>query len=643
MKHIVVGTAGHIDHGKSALVEALTGIDPDRLKEEKDRGITIDLGFARYRHENTELAFIDVPGHERFVRNMLAGASGIDGVLLVIAADESVMPQTCEHLDICRLLGVRTGIVVLTKADLVDDDTLELVRLETQELVSGTFLDRAPILPVSSRTGHGLTALRQALTSLAEGGAGRQETGVPRIPIDRAFTLRGFGTIVTGTQVSGRIDEDTELLLLPADRRVKVRGVQVHGEMRSVSCAGQRVAINLSGIDVDELRRGDTLTTAGGLFVTSRLDSRVALLQSARSLRHGARVRFHQGTAEVMARVALGATCSDSDSDDDVACFPATLAPGSSAFVRLHLERAVPLTRNDRFVLRTYSPSITIAGGIVLDPSPPSGQLRSERGQRRLQQLNARDEDAIATIVADTEGQGVTPDQLIPRMGLTRSEVERIVEQLVEKKIVVRVTDRLVSSGNVCAAMEKLREAVKAFHEAHPLEPGIPREEARERLGPFAGGDLFLYALGVLVDRGQLIADRHLALATYKIRLSDEESTIKSQLSEVFSESGLMPPDVLQWAADKCVAEAVVDRMVTLLVRGGTLERVAALVFHRPALDQLKLDIVRLKEGRDHPVRLDVATFKERFGVTRKYAIPLLEYLDRSRVTRRIGRDRLIV
>ena len=302
----MVGTAGHIDHGKSTLVQALTGVDPDRLQEEKARGITIDLGFAPYRHDNTQLAFVDVPGHERFVRNMLAGASGIDCVLLVIAADESVMPQTREHFDICRLLGVGAGLVALTKADLVDEETLELVRLETRELIAGSFLDGAPLVPVSARTGMGLDDVRRELAALAGGVSGRRDGGIPRLPIDRAFTVRGFGTVVTGTQASGVIEGEGELTLLPAGRRVKVRGLQVHGELRPRSLAGQRVAVNLAGIGVDELQRGDTLTAAEGLCAARRFDGRVTLLDGARPLKYGARVRFHQGTSEVMGRLAIG-------------------------------------------------------------------------------------------------------------------------------------------------------------------------------------------------------------------------------------------------------------------------------------------------------------------------------------------------
>ena len=576
--------------------------------------------------------------------SMFRGTSvscGIDGVLMVIAADESVMPQTREHLDICRLLGVAGGIVALTKTDLVDDETVELVRLETQELVAGSFLEGAPVVQVSARSGAGLSGLRDALARLARTVVGRRDDGVPRIPIDRAFTVKGFGTVVTGTQVSGRIERETELVLLPSDRRVKVRGVQVHGEVQAGSRAGQRVAINLSGVEVEELRRGDTLTTPGGMRATSRLDSRITLLRGARELKYGARVRFHQGTTEVMARVALGGACDEPSAGMPV--FPSTLDPGASAFARLHLERPTAVTRGDRFVLRTYSPALTIAGGVVLDPSPPRGRLRSGLGRARLRRLDRGDEEAAATMVADAGGHGVTPRELVPRVGLPLEAVTRVVQQLADDEVIAQVGERLVSAERVADAKEALVAAVSAYHRSHPLEPGLPREEARERLARISGADLFQHAVNRLAEGGTLVADRYLALSSHRVVLSDDEATVKARLATQFRNSGLTPPDAARWAAAEGVSKAMVDRMVTLLVREGDLERVDTLLFHRETLDRLKADVTALKKGRDEPVRLDVADFKARFGISRKYAIPLLEYLDGVRVTRRVGKDRVVV
>lgn len=652
VKHLVVGTAGHIDHGKSTLVEALTGIDPDRLQEEKARGITIDLGFAPYRHGDTQLAFVDVPGHERFVRNMLAGASGIDCVLLVIAADESVMPQTREHFDICRLLGVGGGLVALTKADLVDDETLELVRLETRELVAGSFLDGAPLVPVSARTGVGLDNVRRELAALAEGVAGRRAGGIPRLPVDRAFTVKGFGTVVTGTQASGVIEGQGELTLLPTGRQVKVRGLQVHGELRSRSLAGQRVAVNLAGIGVDELQRGDTLTTAQGLCAAHRFDGRVTLLDGARPLKYGARVRFHQGTSEVMGRLAIGAARPTAGGGMETAvkegaapAFPGVLQPGGSAFARLHLEQPVALTRGDRFVLRAYSPMITIGGGIVLDPAPPAGRLRSAAGFERLRRLDTLDDDeaAVLTMVEGAAGEGLTLGSLAPRVGRTVTEVRRVAAALAERGAVVDVGERLVAAAPVEAAREAVLAMVAAYHEEHPLEPGLPREEARERLAKRGGPALFDHVASCLTAEGKLGAGRHLTLSTHRIVLTEDETRVKTELADLLRRERLSPPDPLAWAQERGVGRELADRMLRLLLRDGTLERLDTLVFHRDALDRLRADVVQLREGAGEPVRIDVAWFKQRFGITRKFAIPLLEYLDRVRVTRRMGRDRIVI
>ena len=654
MKHLVVGTAGHIDHGKSALVRALTGVDPDRLREEKARGITIDLGFARYREGSTGLAFVDVPGHERFVRNMLAGVSGIDCVVLVVAADESVMPQTREHFDICRLLDVTGGVVALTKADLVDDETIELVRLEVSELVAGSFLEGAPMIPVSSRTGDGLDRLRRALAELAAGASGRRDDGIPRLPIDRAFSMKGFGTVVTGTLVSGRIARDADLVLLPGAGRVKVRGLEVHGEAQPSAHAGQRAAINLAGIGVDDLRRGDTLTLAGGLLATRRIDARVSLLDDARPLRYGARVRFHQGTTEVMARIALGALRSPEEAGGDAGAdgppaFPGSLDPGGSAFSRLHLERPAALTRGDRFVLRAYSPPLTIGGGVVLDPDPPRGRLRSAAGARRLRRLDRMDADgvrlAIELRVDEAEGAGVTAEDLAPRVGLTPAAVREVAAELVGAGAVTAAAGRFFATERVASARARLLDAVAACHRKAPLEPGLPRENARSILHPHAGPELFDHVTETLATDGVLVAGRHLALSSHRVVLSDEESALKDGLAARFRDDGLAPPDVASLPGLLDAEAEAVDRMMALLMREGLLERAGPLVFHREVLDGVRTEVAALKAAAPagESARVDIAWFKSRFGITRKYAIPLLEYLDRERITRRVGTGRIVV
>ncbi len=654
MKHLVVGTAGHIDHGKSALVRALTGVDPDRLREEKARGITIDLGFARYREGVTHLAFVDVPGHERFVRNMLAGVSGIDCVVLVVAADESVMPQTREHFDICRLLEVAGGVVALTKADLVNDEMIELVRLEVNELVAGSFLEEAPIVPVSSRTGEGLDNLRRALAELADGALGRHDDGIPRLPIDRAFTMKGFGTVVTGTLVSGRIEREADLVILPGARRVKVRGLEVHGEAQPSAHAGQRSAINLAGVGVDDLRRGDTLTGAGVLLATQRIDVRVSLLDGARPLRYGARVRFHQGTTEVMARVALGAVRSSGDADaagnmDGAPFFPGMLEPGGTAFARLHLERPAALTRGDRFVLRAYSPPLTIGGGVVLDPDPPRGRLRSAAGARRLRRLDRLDTDgarvAVEARVDEAVGAGVTAEDLAPRVGLATSAVTKVTARLVAAGVVTVTDNRFFATERVRLARAALLDAVSAYHQKEPLEPGLPREKARASLDMLAGPELFHHVTEALAVEGVLVTGRHLALASHRVVLSEVESLLKDRLAARLRDGGLSPPDVASLPALLGAEAEAIDRMVALLIREGLVERLETLLFHQEVLDGVRAEMAALKEAvpAGESARVDIAWFKARFGITRKYAIPLLEYLDRARITRRVGTGRIVV
>ena len=643
MRDVVIGTAGHVDHGKSALVQALTGTDPDRLQEEKARGITIDLGFAFYRQGDATIAFVDVPGHERFVRNMIAGASGIDAVLLVVAADESVMPQTREHFDICRLLHVDRGVVALSKCDLVDAEMLELVKLETQELLAGSGLAAAPVVPVSARSGAGLEQLRAALAAAAAAPP-RTVDGPVRLPVDRAFTVRGVGTVVTGTLAAGEVRADMELEVLPAGRRVKVRGVQVHGSKRDAAGAGRRVAVNLHGIDVDELRRGDTLAARGSFDTTRRFDAAVALLPGAPPLRHGARVRCHHGTAEAMARIALSAAIGAADGAEDAA-FLTALQPGGDAFARVRVEAPLALTRGDRFVLRAYSPPVTIAGGEVLDPLPPRGRFRSPRGVARLRRLAAGGSVAgsLLVMVEEGGGQGVPRESLARRLGVTPAALDRTVAGMEAGERAAAVGNRLVAPAALRVAQAELLALIARHHEAHPLAPGLPREEARERLRRRAAPAVLDHVVDGLVAAGAIVATGHLALAERRIELSAEETRVRDGLAELYRTAGLVSPDTGQAAAAVGAPPEQAARMLELLVRGGALVKVEALVFHKECLDGLAAEVAKLKAQADGPLRIDVGTFKERFGVSRKYALPLLGYLDRMRITRRVGNERLVL
>ena len=646
-RHVVVGTAGHIDHGKSALVHALTGTDPDRLKEEKLRGITIDLGFAHLDEGETKLAFVDVPGHERFVKNMLAGASGIDGVLLVVAADESVMPQTREHFDICRLLGVTTGVVALTKVDLVDADTVELVQLETAELVAGSFLEGAAVVPVSARTGEGIAEVRSALLEMADRAHTRSPRGAIRLPVDRAFSVKGFGTVVTGTLVSGRVAVDATLAVLPSGRDVKVRGLQVHGAAQSVAVAGQRVAANLSGVDVSQIARGDTVATPGCFEATRRVDAVLDLLRSAHRLRHGARVRFHQGTSEVLGRVVLGPGFAETGG---VADAPGELAPGDRGFVRLRLERPAVLTRGDRFILRAYSPPLTIGGGQVLDPQPPRGGIRTAAARRRLERLLdgvvgevqvVRDQ-AFGELVRERGIAGLPVAALVTRAGVPPELVDDLTARLVASAAVRRIGDLIVDAAAFTEVSDRLVDLVTTFHASHPLSEGLPREEARERLFRHGAPAVFEAVLEQLVGDDRLRARDYLALTSHQVTLSPEETHASEAVQALLINAGLRPPAAVAIRELLACESAVLDRVLKLLVRQKRVVRVGALVFDSGALDTLRQDVLSLKTSAGAGT-IDVSTFKDRYGISRKFAIPLLEYLDRERVTRRVGQQRIVL
>ena len=636
---IVIGTAGHIDHGKSTLVRALTGTDPDRLKEEKARGITIDLGFAHFKSEGINFAFVDVPGHERFVKNMLAGAGGVDLVMMVVAADESVMPQTREHFQICRLLQVPAGLIVLTKTDVAGPEMTEIAALESRELVKNSFLQDAPIVPVSSKTGDGLELLIATLRGLAATVQGRRTDGVVRMPIDRVFTMKGFGTVVTGTLVSGTLREEQDLVTLPGGLRVKVRGLQVHGRSESAAGAGRRVAVNVGGADVTDLRRGDTLCEPDAVTVTRRLDVTVDLLDDARPLKHGTRVRFHQGTSEVLGRVALagrGGTGAISE-----------LAPGASAFARLRLESPAAVTRGDRFILRAYSPTITIGGGRVLDPDPPRGPIRTAQALDRLQRLEGDPRAVIGTFIEERGASGLPRRALVSRGGLAPGEAASIIDRLIAERAegadgqVFAVEDLLVARNVLDALSARLLSELDSHHRTQPLSAGLPREEARDRLFGHGSPAVFEAVISQLTAAGRIVARDRLALAGHQVSLSPEEAQAHSRLERIFQEARLAPPDLAAAATAAGASKDVADRVLKLLLRGRSIVKVDTLYFHASVLDQLKADVRALKSQPN--ARVDVSSFKERYGISRKYAIPLLEFLDRERVTKRVGDARIVL
>jgi selenocysteine-specific elongation factor len=632
VKHIIVGTAGHIDHGKSALVEALTGTNPDRLEEEKRRGITIDLGFAFLQLPGVRLGLVDVPGHERFVRNMLAGVGGIDLVLLVVAADESIKPQTREHFDICRLLGIPRGIIAITKSDLVDADVLGLVRLEIEEFVRGSFLERAPIAAVSARTGAGLDELRQQLVSLGESVPVKDATQHFRLPIDRAFAMKGFGTVVTGTLISGAVKAEDEVELLPSHKMLRVRGLHSGGERIARAVAGQRTALNLTGIEREEIERGMVLVPARVFDTTERLDARITLLRSAKPLKNRARVHFHQGTAEAIAEVVLLNDASQ-------------LAAGESAFAQLRLDKPVLVLPGDRFILRQFSPVVTIGGGTVFDARAPRHKRKDPLVASFLEIWERGRHQEILDALVEATPRGLTFAEIVARTGWTDTEARVATQKLaVEKRVRILVTEPLlvVSAQMVAHSAAAIRKAVEAFHRANPLVPGIPKQELRARAGD-ARIEIFEAALGDLVKaRALAITGDLVRQAGREIELSSEEARAKELIEREFARAGLTVPELANVLAKLPVDAPRAQKILQILLREKVLVKIANdLVFHRSALARLQEMLANYRKERGE--RLPITAFKELTGVTRKYAIPLLEHLDREHVTRRVGDERVIL
>ena len=651
MKSIIVGTAGHIDHGKTALVKALTGIDADRLEEEKRRGITIDLGFAHMdlpvskdettNGETLRLGFVDVPGHERFVRNMLAGVGGIDLVLLVIAADEAIKPQTREHFDILQLLGVRRGITVLTKSDAVDAETLGVVRLEVEEFLRGTFLDKpSAIVAVSSLTGAGLDELKRAMVVAATEVQPRDSKAIARLPIDRVFTMKGFGTVVTGTLVAGTIRREDELEVFPTGRRVRVRGAQVHGQMADSAVAGQRTALNLAGASTEDLSRGMTLAPPGMFEATRLADLRLQLLPSApRGLKNRARVHFHSHTMESVAEVALyeGKEPPPPPAKNARSGRP-QIQPGQEAFARLKLPEAALLLPGDRFILRQFSPVVTIGGGVVLDAAP----MRRMPGLADFLKLLAggNAEPILRARIARRQQDGIPMSRLVAETGWTQSFVEAKLEQAVKEGQVVRIGELLLHSPALEALKLSIVGSVEDFHKKNPLVGGIAKEQLREQAG--ASVEVLDAALSMLVRGKKLeVAGELVRLPGHGVVMKDEEAESMQIIEQAFGSAGLKVPALHEVIAGLKVDKARAQKIVTLLLRDKVLIKVSnELVFHRSALEQLRRELMAYKAKSP---RIDVAKFKELTGVSRKYAIPLLEYLDRERVTKRVGDQREIL
>lgn len=638
MSSIVIGTAGHIDHGKSSLVQALTGKNPDRLPEEKRRGITIDLGFADLELDDLRVGFVDVPGHERFVKNMLAGAHGIDAVALVIAADEGVMPQTREHFDICRLLGVVHGLIVITKTDLVEEEMLSLVRADAAELVAGSFLENAPVIAVSAKTGAGLEELRATLRQVAAETPARSADFVTRLPIDRVFTMKGFGAVVTGTLVSGQISEGDELELLPAGARVRVRGVQVHGAAVRSALAGQRTAVNLAGVELSAIERGMVLAEVGRLATTQILDVQLTVLDSApRALRTRARVRVHIGSAEVLGRVR-------------VLNLPGEIAPGESGFAQLRLETRVVALHGERFIIRSYSPAITIAGGVVLDPLAAKHRGRELATiDERLQELMRPERSRkLAAFVLAAGDQGMTLEQLIARTGLKDAVLSAAANEVERDGTIAHASAVFISTANFEELAKAVVAEVKLHHKRDPLSRGLARELLRERFFSHSAPEVFRAVMNQLESKGAVVTEKDLVrLSEHTVDLSTADTTLRDKLTAIYQAAQLQPPTLDQALESAGVTPAErphARKILQMLLDNGTLVRAQADLFlHVSAIDRLRALLQDFASQHEPERLIDVPQFKTLAGVSRKYAIPLLEYLDSERITRRAGDKRIIL
>lgn len=631
MKHVVIGTAGHIDHGKTSLVKALTGTDTDRLKEEKERGITIELGFAELTLDNIHAGIVDVPGHERFVKNMLAGVGGIDLVMLIIAADEGVMPQTREHLSICRLLGIKTGLVVLTKTDLVEPEWVELVTDDIQDFVKGTFLEEKPIVPVSAHTGDGLENLEKTLHEIANQTPAKSETGIFRIPIDRVFTMRGFGVVITGTLFSGSVAVGEQVEVYPKALQARVRGLQVHGEPVEKSTAGLRTAVNLQGLERTEVFRGDIIGHRGELKTTYMLDVHLEHLADApRPLKTRNRIRFHAGTAEIMGRISLIGR--------DV------LEPGDSTFAQIRLEEPIVVLPRDRFVIRSYSPIITIGGGEILDIMPRKHRRLRSSSIDHLKSLYQGDEtERLLILLRDSRLNGVELEDITGRLTLKPSDIQKTIQELSahgEVQIIDQANFFSMTTSHFNTAQNDILSFLSDYHAENPLRTGAPREEVRGKSGGI-NEKIFAAALKHLSESNEIVENGAiLRLASHSVEIDETLGEVKTKLETIFKNAHFQPPSVDDaFSLNGGKGNSNQNALQILIDEGALLRLKDNIIYHENALSEAEKF---LREHLSQNNEITAAEFRDLLGITRKHAIPLLEYFDTARITLRVGDKRVI-
>ena len=631
MKYIILGTAGHIDHGKSTLVKALTGTDPDRLKEEKERGITLDLGFASLDLAGgNRLGIVDVPGHEGLIRNMLAGVGGIDLVMLVIAADEGIMPQTREHLAICDLLQVKKGLVALTKTDMVDKDWLALVQDEVREFVKGTFLEKAPIVPVSSKTGENLPVLVQELTKLSGEVTPKSSNGILRLPIDRVFTMKGFGTVITGTLLSGTISVEQEVEILPKGIKTKVRGIQSHNQAAQRSIAGQRTAVNLQGVEKEQLSRGDIITSAGLFTPTKTIDAKLDLLKQApRGLKTGSRVRFYNTTQEAIGRITILGTN--------------TLAPGEDAFVQLRFDHPVIVQHGDRFILRFYSPMETLGGGMVLNPRPRRHKQKTM--QDSLKNLAVLEqgttEERLALFINGNGLAGMEEAVIAGTIAADKQDIATALASLAQKKIVLRIDNLYVHAAQLGTLETKALDLIKQFHKDNPLKPGLDKEELKGMLRMRVSAKVLNTAVDGLVKKKQIEADgSKLKLPGFKAARGAVQDEVKNKIVEAIKKGGTQPPVREELPALFGISDKDAKDLLKLLADEGRTIRINdSLHIDRDIVEKIKADLKKHLEAKKE---ITMAEFRDLAQTSRKFAVPLMEYFDSQKLTQRVGDKRVL-
>jgi len=631
VKQIILGTAGHIDHGKTALIKALTGIDTDRLKEENLRGITIELGFAHLKlPSGLTIGIVDVPGHERFVKNMVSGATGIDLVALIIAADEGVMPQTREHLEICSLLSIKHGLVIITKIDLVDKEWLTLVRDDVSSFLTGTFLQDAPMVEVSSQTGEGIEELVVTLDELTKKISERDPGNFFRLPIDRAFTMRGFGTVVTGTTVSGHIDVGSEVTIYPKGIRSKVRGIQVHHQNMPSVKAGVRTAINLQGLEKEAIVRGDVVAEKDSLKPTYLVDAVLEYLDGApKKLQNRTKVRFHCGTSEIIATVIL----MDRDS----------LSPGDRCLAQFRLERPTVVLSKDRFVIRSYSPIRTIGGGYILNPLPSRKRRFSKDALEELTVLDTGSDQAIVEQhIKGSRLQGLSKTELSFLTNLGKKDVGEITDRLLSNHVIFEsdMENKIfIHAEFYNKAKEEIVAILGDYHRRFPLKKGLIKEELRSRMAGNIKEKLFNQLINDLIQETLIVRDQDTIRAKdHRIKLHKEQEELRSQIEQIYLKEGLEPPYFKDLGQN--IKEGGGMDLLEIMVKDGTLIKVKEdLFFHKKVIEELNRRLVDFIKDRGE---ITTPELKKLTGVSRKYTIPLIEYFDKMQLTVRIGDKRIL-